>query len=172
MRSLASVSFVLVLAACGGDDEKRPSLVDAPPVDAVVVDAPAVDAGIDAAMTVDAALDASPLDINGCTPATATDLSGMATPTVTFGGAGGLAYTPRCSKINAGQAVTFSGMFTAHPLRGGTVVGGVPTLDPSSPITATDTGTSATIAFPTAGVYGFYCNLHGSGGMNGAIYVQ
>ena len=56
----------------------------------MVVDAPAVDAGIDAAMTVDAALDASPLDINGCTPATATDLSGMATPTVTFGGAGSL----------------------------------------------------------------------------------
>ncbi|MBK7071726.1 MAG: hypothetical protein IPH44_05420 [Myxococcales bacterium] len=73
MRSLASValSSVLALAACGGDDERIPPVIDAPTPDAAVIDAPlpidapATDAGIDAVAVdapaaVDAPVDAAP----------------------------------------------------------------------------------------------------------------
>ena len=175
MRSLACValSSVLVLVACGGDDERIPPVIDAPAPDAAVIDAPtpidapATDAAIDAA-----AVDASAVDVNGCTLATATDLTAAGTPTVAFGGAAGFVYAPKCARISVGQAVTFSGDFASHPLRAGVVVGGVPQPQPGGPIVSTDTGTTASFTFPAAGVFPYYCNLHGGGGMNGVVYVQ
>lgn len=169
----ALVMSVLVVAACGGDDERIPPVIDAPTPDAAVIDAPlpidapTTDAAIDAL-----AIDASAFDVNGCTLATATDLSAAGTPTVTFGGAAGFVYAPKCARISVGQAVTFSGTFASHPLRAGVVVGGVPQPQPGGPIASTDTGTTATFTFPTAGVFPYYCSLHGGGGMNGVVYVQ
>jgi len=105
---------------------------------------------------------------NGCTLATATDLTGMANPTVTFTFP---AYTPPCAKIHPGQSVTFSGSFGGHPLQEGAIVGGVPYPDPGPPITPTNAGTMATFAFPTAGTYPYYCLFHYGSGMKGAIFV-
>lgn len=182
MRSLAClalVSSVLALTACGGDDERIPPVIDAPVPDAAVIDAPtpidapAVDATEIDAVAIDAvSIDASAFDVNGCTLATATDLSAAGTPTVAFGGGLGFVYSPKCARITVGQAVTFSGAFASHPLRAGVVVGGVPQPQPGGPIASTDTGTTATFTFPTAGVFPYYCSFHGGGGMNGVVYVQ
>lgn len=90
-----------------------------------------------------------------------------ATRTVTFTYP---SYTPKCAKIKAGQSVTFSGDFSAHPLTAGTVSSGTATPQSGSPIT-NGTGTSATFAFPTAGTFPYYCGVHFSAGMTGAIYV-
>lgn len=73
MRSLACValSSLFALAACGGDDERIPPVIDAPAPDAAVIDAPtpidapAPDAAIDAAAVdapaaIDAPVDAAP----------------------------------------------------------------------------------------------------------------
>ena len=108
----ALVMSVLVVAACGGDDERIPPVIDAPAPDAatidapVTIDAPAIDAGVDGPAidaAIDAlAIDASAFDVNGCTLATATDLSAAGTPTVTFGGAAGFVYAPKCARISVG----------------------------------------------------------------------
>jgi plastocyanin len=104
--------------------------------------------------------------VHGCNSATATDLSGQASPTVTFTS---YQYTPPCARIGAGQTITFSGSLDFHPLVGG-VVG---TPDPSSPIGIQDTGTSAPITFLSAGVYPYYCGAHGiSQNMVGAVFVD
>lgn len=91
---------------------------------------------------------------------------------INFGGALGSIYSPPCIKVAAGAQVSFNGDFTFHPLRGGTVVNGVTTLDPNSPITSTDTGMAATFTMATVGDFGFYCNFHAIFGMAGAIFVQ
>lgn len=91
---------------------------------------------------------------------------------VSFGGALGSVYSPPCIKISAGSQVSFSGEFTFHPLRGGEVVGMTLMPDANSPITDTNSGTSATFTFPSAGDFGFYCQVHGPFGMAGAVFVQ
>ena len=76
--------------------------------------------------------------------------------------------------IGVGQSVTFTGAFASHPLNPG-VAPSVTSGDPSStpnPITLTNSGTSATFTFPTAGTYGMYCGIHQGLGMYGAIQVQ
>ena len=107
--------------------------------------------------------------INNCTEATAEDHTADTSTTIAFGGSIGLAYSPPCIKIAHGSTVTFNGAFASHPLSGG--IGG--TKDATSPITETNTGTTATFTFPTAGTYGFFCEFHvTSAGMEGAIFVQ
>jgi plastocyanin len=59
-----------------------------------------------------------------------------------------------------------------HPLVGGTVEGVMKTPDPNSPIKMTTTGMSVTFKLPAAGAYGFYCDVHASAGMNGAVFVE
>jgi plastocyanin len=87
-------------------------------------------------------------------------------------------YTPKCLLIPPGTDVTFSGMgadpFVAHPLQAGTVVSDVATPDPSSPIQPTSSPgvQSVVFTFPSAGDFGYYCNLHFEVGMTGAIRVQ
>lgn len=67
-KSLASLALCVSLAACGGDDEYIPPLIDAA-IDAVEVDAPAPDAA-----TVDAVeVDAVPVDAIDVDAATAID---------------------------------------------------------------------------------------------------
>ncbi|TMA39780.1 MAG: hypothetical protein E6J79_02330, partial [Deltaproteobacteria bacterium] len=62
--------------------------------------------------------------VNGCDPATATDLTGQPEVTVTFSGAPTFAYSPKCFVASAGTRVIFSGNFQFHPLIGGEVVNG------------------------------------------------
>jgi len=103
--------------------------------------------------------------LNGC------ETFGSAT-TITFAG---MTYTPNCIDVAAGTMVTFSGDFIAHPLRPGRAPSRPATDSPSTeptPITNTDTGTTASFTFATAGDYGFYCNVHQSFGMYGVVRVH
>jgi plastocyanin len=87
----------------------------------------------------------------------------------------GTSYTPNCVQIAAGGMVTFTGDFTMHPLRPGRAPSRPATDNPSAepnPITNTDTGATMSFTFPTAGDYGFYCNVHQSLGMYGVVRVQ
>ena len=112
------------------------------------------------------------LEVHGCTVANAQDARGPAADrTVTFAN---YAYTPRCLRIVAGQTVTFSGAFGSHPLVGGAVENGVPTADPSSPIPVTTSGTTQDVPLPDAGVFPYFCGIHGGPPleMEGAIFVD
>ncbi|MEZ4400949.1 MAG: plastocyanin/azurin family copper-binding protein [Kofleriaceae bacterium] len=184
MKRLAWLCCVVAAVACGGDDEHVPVdaavVLDAPPPIDAAIDAALVDAAVpDAPVTVDAMPpDAVPPDaaaamLNGCTQAGADDRTGAAASrAIAFGGAAGLAYSPACMRIAAGQAVTFNGSFAGHPLQAGTVVGATAQPMSGGPITATTVGTTATFTFPTAGAYPYYCDFHFTGGMAGVIYVE
>jgi plastocyanin len=85
--------------------------------------------------------------------------------TVSFGGAH--VYNPKCIKVRFGQQVTFVGSLGTHPL-----------LQACGPVTAllqAQSGSSFTVTMDQAlGVFGYYCNVHGSStgsGMAGAIEV-
>lgn len=116
--------------------------------------------------------DLMPPTYNGCAMTDFVDQSGVGgVRTVTFGAGLGNAYSPRCMLIAAGQMATFTGMFGTHPLRPG--VGSNATAgSPNNPITATNTGTTASFTFPTAGDYPYNCSNHDSFGMNGVIKVK
>lgn len=109
-----------------------------------------------------------PMLLNGCDAATAVDHTADAAVTITFSG---FTYDPACIKVKAGTDVTFEGSFAAHPLRGGVVVGPTATEDPNSPIKATSNGMMATFTMTDPGDYGYYCSIHYTGGMMGAVYV-
>jgi plastocyanin len=126
------------------------------------------DGGVAGGVDAGAGSGAGPLpDVNGCSYASAQDFTGQQL-VVRFPG---LSYMPRCARIRAGQTVTFSGTFADHPLRAGTIVGGVATPASQSPITSTSTGSAATFTFSQAGAYPYYCLYHYAAGMAGAIYV-
>jgi plastocyanin len=69
--------------------------------------------------------------------------------------------TPKCVKVKVGQSVTWTGDFATHPLAG---FNG----DTPNPIVTGSGGTSK-ITFPTAGTFGFHCQVHPS--MLGAVQV-
>ena len=103
--------------------------------------------------------------VNGCLDTDYVDDTSMANVTINFGGGLGLSYSPKCVKVSAGTHVTFSGDFLVHPLG--------PMCGPSSALTATSTGTSATFTLSPAGDYGYQCLTHGpTYNMVGAIRVQ
>jgi len=104
--------------------------------------------------------------LNGCDAATAEDHTGDATVTIATSGLG---YSPACVKVKAGTQVTFNSDFAIHPLRGGDASSREE--DESSPIEATDSGTTIAFAFPSAGAFGFYCNIHAPS-MAGAVFVE
>ena len=166
------MAALVAMGGCGGDAAP----VDAAlPGDGAAIDGALIDGSlIDGSLIDGSLIDAPPIDgppsttINGCTLATATDRTGMGATTVTFTS---FSYMPPCIKVSVDTAVTFSGTFIAHPLAAGTIGGGSPTPDPTSPIQGTNTGTSATFSFPTAGTYPYYCTSHFGGGMYGAIFV-
>lgn len=107
--------------------------------------------------------------VNGCDPAMAMDMTGMATATIA---SMGLAYNPKCIKVSAGTDVTWDSNFMLHPLVGGTVSGVTKTPDANSPIKPTSSGMSVTFKLPAKGTYGFYCDVHAAGGMAGAVFVE
>lgn len=133
---------------------------------------PSSDAGAspgDAAAGVDAAQDSGTgASLNGCGAAdfAANDHTAAGDArAITFPGEGEAArqFTPSCMRIKAGQAVTWTGGFSTHPLE---AAGG----DSPSPITVTTGVTTKSFTFPTAGTYGFDCLNH-PGVMRGAIEV-
>jgi plastocyanin len=152
-----------------GVDASEDAPIDAPPD--VAFDAP-VDAPVDAPIDapVDAPAEAS-VDagkpVNGCTDAdfTSNDLTdpGAAREIFFPKTAAPAQYSPRCIMIQAGQSVTWSGAFSSHPLE---PAGG----DPGTPIKLTNSGTSQSFTFSTAGTFGFDCQFHPSI-MFGAIRV-
>lgn len=148
-----SVYLAVHLAACGSDS--TPPVTDAP--------MSTIDARIDAA--IDAP---GPLRINGCTAAMAVDLTAPgATRTIVITDD---VFTPKCARIRVGQSVTWSGMFSEHPLAPGIIRTGSIETQPGSPIPSVTNGVTRVVAFPTAGDWAFYCPNH-TPSMAGVIYV-
>ena len=107
--------------------------------------------------------------IHGCTAAMYVDRS-AGDRTITFDGS--LTYSPKCLTITAGQTVTFSGSFAAHPLRAGVAPGETGTGATPTPIVDIASGSSMGFAFPTPGLYPYYCVAHAGAGMVGMIQVR
>jgi plastocyanin len=92
--------------------------------------------------------------IDGCEPA---DFVAASQIDWTF------AVSPRCVQIKAGQSVTWTGIFTTHPLE-------ADQGDKPNPISTADlSGASTTVTFATPGTYGFKCQVHAT--MMGAVLV-
>jgi plastocyanin len=123
--------------------------------------------GDDAGTATDArTIDADPDLVNGCTRAGALDLTAAAADRRIE--QLGISYMPSCIRIRAGQSVTWNADFVAHPLSSGSPGAGA---QPGSPITETISGSTKTFTFPAAGVFGFWCEEHGTA-MMGAVYVE
>jgi plastocyanin len=78
-------------------------------------------------------------------------------------GIGGNLYAPKCMRVRVGQTVTIEAS-TTHPLS--------PAAQTGNPITAGTT--NQTFQPATAGIYGYYCMIHGTpdgSGMAGALEV-
>lgn len=161
MKTSLFVGSIVVLALTG----LHCSSSSTGPADAGNADTGAADSGADAA-TIDAGADAG-ATVNGCTPAdfAASDETAAAAPrAIAFPMGGAPAqFTPHCMKIKVGQSVSWNGNFSAHPLE---AMGG----DSGNPIAQVSTGTTTSIAFPSAGTFGFDCANHPSS-MFGAILV-
>jgi plastocyanin len=140
--ALLTCAFAFALAPAGCGDDGGGSAVDA------------------------STIDADPDAINGCTRATALDLSAAADDRTIA--QVDISYTPRCIRIKKGQSVTWDAEFTFHPMTSGSPSTGE---QPGSPITQTSSGTTVTFNFPDEGVFGFWCEEHGRA-MMGAIYVE
>jgi plastocyanin len=104
------------------------------------------------------------VEICGCSEATAQDLTAQTSVTVSFGGAVGLAYSPKCILVAPGTSVSFEGEFSTHPLSA--------TVGSGNPITHTTSGTTASFTFNDPGSFGYQCDVHFASGMCGAVYVQ
>jgi plastocyanin len=114
--------------------------------------------------------------INGCDPLKLEDRTGQATVEIKFGDAvtGFFKYAPPCISVSKGANVTFTGVFSSHPLSGGEVKnpGSPPPQDVTSPIKSTSTGMSATFLLPDAGQFPYFCAAHPPQGMFGLIVVK
>lgn len=111
----------------------------------------------------------SRLEANGCTYATATDMTGEATVDVTDI-ARWMVPHEVCIIVSAGTEVRFTGNFSNHPFTGGETG----SEDPDSPFTAIGPGSGSgtlTTTLDAAGDFPYYCTLHLQL-MQGVIYVD
>jgi plastocyanin len=109
--------------------------------------------------------------VHGCEAARFVDRrDNAADRSVSFGGAVGMAFSPPCITVAVGQSVRFAGMFAMHPLRPGVV--GQAGSGVGSPIPDTTAGDAVSVTFPTAGVFPYFCGVHGGMGMVGVVRVQ
>jgi plastocyanin len=168
IASLAVPTVVLctLAAACsssssGGGTE--PTSTTTTPTDAGT----GVDTGPTATATSTA--DASVDLINGCTSLTDNTAAGVAAPGLNWGLTVS-ADVNRCSKIKVGQSVSWTGDFGQHPLAPHDSTGGSTANSPITNGSTTGQGT-VTIAFPTAGTYGYWCTVHQTA-MMGEIVVE
>jgi plastocyanin len=110
--------------------------------------------------------DAPATPVNGCGPTqfAASDHSAASDPrAISFATTSTpVQFSPNCMSIKAGQTVTWNGDFTDHPLE--------PTTANTNPIMDVTSGTTTTVTFPAAGVFGYDCANHPSI-MLGAIQV-
>jgi plastocyanin len=106
--------------------------------------------------------------VNGCSAAQAEEHSEQVT-TITRDEP---EYVPSCIRIKAGNRVKFVDDFSSCPLVGGVVTPNGNDEDAKSPIKRTDGGTSVAFTFPSAGVFGFYCEGHTAHGNQGAVFVE
>ncbi|MDP1917237.1 MAG: hypothetical protein Q8L14_13430 [Myxococcales bacterium] len=102
---------------------------------------------------------------SGCTAFV--DLTDAGAPTIRFP-VGGDRYSPDCVRVRLGQTVTFSGGdFSAHPLD--------QACGPVAALISARSGAQLAVTFSSGlGVYGFFCDQHGTAsgsGMAGAIEV-
>ena len=106
--------------------------------------------------------------INGCDPETAQDFTGDGVDIefVSF------YYDPPCVRAKLGDKIRLLGDFTAHPIQGGTVVGGVATPDANSPIYAQASDPFIVPFFQSPGTYPYYCTAHYGSGMMGVIFLD
>jgi plastocyanin len=154
IRVLSFVTAVAALAACSGDTNANDASTDTGANDSGATDATAEAGPIDAGQPFMAfrPCDTAEVYVEGST--------------VTFDNS--LLYHPECIFIRAGGTVTFNGDFGMHPLQPST------RGTTGSPITATNTGMTATFTFPTPGFYPYYCLFHGAdvgAGMSGVVQV-
>ncbi len=105
--------------------------------------------------------------LNGCTAASFVDMTGQSMVSISFGS---FFYTPACLKVSPGTQVTWNGEFISHPLQGGTVLNFMGTPD-NSQIPFTNTGTTKTVTFGSAGTFPYYCQFHVAS-MQGVVLVQ
>ncbi len=135
------------------------------PADAATSPVDAASAGMDAAPPGPDAGPSFPVcgaGFAGCNDYTDATAVG-ADRTITFAGG---SYTPKCLKVTAGHAVTFSGSLSAHPLE--------QSCGPQEAIAAVSSGKTATYTLTVPGDYGYFCSFHGDAtgsGMAGAIRV-
>lgn len=112
---------------------------------------------------------------NGCPPEAFVDRSAAdADRTVGFGGehgSGGFSFAPKCMAIAAGQAVTWMGAFSTHPLTRG-VPGDTNGGAAGNPIPTTTTGAAVSVTFPRPGTYPYVCGMHAFLGMTGVVVVR
>ncbi|HSM92680.1 MAG TPA: hypothetical protein VLT47_07285 [Anaeromyxobacteraceae bacterium] len=90
-----------------------------------------------------------------------TDLTAT-TAVINFGGTLGNRYDPRCAKVKVSQSITFDGDFSVHPLS---------QTSGAAVIPHTASGTTLTFSIPTAGTFGYQCDVHHASGMTGALQV-
>ena len=116
--------------------------------------------------------------VNGCAAGDfVTGAAAGGSPRIQYGDPIGLAFSPKCMSITAGQSVTFFGdttqgsNFSVHPLRPGGANGSDPGAG-GNPIAAQNGGSAYTVVFPTAGTYGYFCQAHEGMGMYGAVQVK
>ncbi len=131
---------------------------DAAAPDVVSADAPGADGAAD------------PL-LNDCASADYVDRSAGDVSMRTIVAMGTTGYTPRCVRISVGQSIVFAIDFAVHPLSPGVPHGSSVGATLPNPIPASTTGSTATVAFPNAGYYPFYCLNHGHVGMAGVVRV-
>lgn len=114
------------------------------------------------------------LALNGCLVGDFVDLRGEAAiqianddPTNPF------RYRPRCVTVSEATLVEFRAVpnFGMHPMFGGTVSGGMATIDPGSPIGPFTSGTVGEAALVASGEFPFFCDFHFASGMMGSIRV-
>lgn len=162
----------LVLAHCGDDSVGYGASPSSANDVSTTHDAAASNA--DAAAVGDAAVAADIPTLNGCAAADYLDKSGGTDGRTIQIALMGLTFTPKCMTIAKGQAVTWTGSLSSHPLAPGNAAHH-DAGSPGSPIVVTNTGSSVTFTFPAAGTYPYYCQIHGVGngeGMSGSIHVK
>jgi plastocyanin len=100
--------------------------------------------------------------VSPCGTSTFTNSINFATPLMTASVYVDFAFTPATVTIGVGGQVTWSGVFSTHPVRSGT------NANPTN-LFYIGVGASYTHTFTQAGTYSYYCVVHGN---TGTIIVQ
>ena len=166
MRRPLAVIASLVLYACADDDNASPGPKDAGPVP----EAGPSDTAADTADTGRGRLVGGCMqsDFDGVAGANGGDSTAQTSITITFPNDSSPAqYKNRCAKVKVGTKVTFTGLFSAHPLEpnGGDTPTPIPMLTNTDP-----DGGSLVLTVAAKGTFGYECNFHPSI-MFGAIQV-